>query len=454
MATVIPENRARFSLLEVAEATGGVLFGDLRGGVEGVVSDSRRVSAGCLFVAIRGETHDGHAFASAAVKQGARAVLVDRAAKLTEPGARVEVGDTTTALGDLAAFHRKRWGGRLVAITGSAGKTTTKELVAAAIEGAGVRAQKTIGNLNNLVGVPHMLFTLDGSTTIAAIEVGTSKPGEIARLAEIARPNVGLVTCVAIAHTEGLGSLEAVALEKTSLLRAVETAIANRDDEMLWSHAVRVHSKPIGYGRHAEADVRLLERTLRSDLSTSIRVRIGSREMEAELALPGEGAALNATAAIAVADALGLDLDRAARALASVVPIPGRLAPVTAKNGALLLDDSYNANPASMRVAFETAGEIARATGRRLVGVAGDMKELGAESERAHRAVAGLAEANGAAELHAVGEAMAACVSPIATHYASADDVAFEPAPGDLVLVKGSRSMRMERLVARWKGEP
>lgn len=454
MATVIPENRARFSVLEVAEATGGVLFGDLRGAVEGVVSDSRSVTAGCLFVAIRGENHDGHAFASAAVEKGARAVLVDRAAKLTEPSARVEVGDTTTALGDLAAFHRKRWGGRVVAITGSAGKTTTKELVAAALEGAGVRAQKTIGNLNNLVGVPHMLFTLEPATRLAAIEVGTSKPGEIARLAEIARPNVGLVTCVAIAHTEGLGSLESVAVEKTSLLSAVETAIANRDDEMLWSHAVRVHSKPIGYGRHAEADVRLLERTLRSDLVTAIRVRIGAREIEAELALPGEGAALNATAALAVANALGLDLERAARGLGSVVPIPGRLAATRAASGALVLDDSYNANPASMRVAFETAGEIARATGRRFVAVAGDMKELGAESERAHRAIAGLAKANGAAELHAVGEAMRACDSPIATHYATAEDVGFEPAPGDLVLVKGSRSMRMERLVARWKGEP
>jgi UDP-N-acetylmuramoyl-tripeptide--D-alanyl-D-alanine ligase len=216
-----------------------------------------------------------------------------------------------------------------------------------------------------------------------------------------------------------------------------------------------VHPNVVGYGRNPGADVQLVARTLRSGFESAIRVRIGAREIQAELALPGEGAALNATAALAVAHALGLDLDRAARGLGTVAPIPGRLAPSHAKNGALLLDDSYNANPASMRVAFETAGEIARATGRRFVAVAGDMKELGSESERAHRAIAGLAEATGAAELHCVGEAMRACVSPMARHYATVEDaLSIEPAPGDLVLVKGSRSMRMERLVDRWKEEP
>jgi UDP-N-acetylmuramoyl-tripeptide--D-alanyl-D-alanine ligase len=285
------------------------------------------------------------------------------------------------------------------------------------------------------------------------VEVGTSKPGEIARLAEIAKPNLGLVTCVAVAHTEGLGSLEAVALEKTSLLRDVEIAIVNRDDEVLWEHASRVRNDLVGYGVHPEARTRLLERTLRGDLKSALRVRAGDREVEVVLSLVGGGAAANATAALSVASALGADLDRAARDLATVAPVAGRLELVRGKNDVLVLDDSYNANPASMRVAFETAGEIAALTKRSLVAVVGDMKELGADSERAHREVAAQAEKSGARAMHAVGVEMAAARSSIAIHHA-----ALEPAldaiersirPGDLVLVKGSRSMRMERVVER-----
>ncbi|MDD9964778.1 MAG: Mur ligase family protein, partial [Myxococcales bacterium] len=221
MATPIPANRASFTLTEIAHVTGGRIVGPGQGAVCGVVTDSRRVTPGSLFVALQGEHHDAHRFLPQVAEAGAAAALVMPGRAVAAPTVAIEVPDTLAALGSLAAHHRRAWGGTVVAITGSAGKTTTKELTAAALAATGLSVARTVGNLNNRIGVPMTLLALDASSELAVVEMGTSAPGEIATLAVMTDPQVGVVTTVAVAHSQGLGSLAGVAQEKLSLLAAL-----------------------------------------------------------------------------------------------------------------------------------------------------------------------------------------------------------------------------------------
>ncbi len=219
MATPIPQNEATFVLGEMAATCSGRIDPGCAGKrVRGVVTDSRAVQPGQLYVALRGETHDGHKFLAQAHAQGACAALVERADQAPAGLPIVVVQDTRRALGDLAHLHRSRWAKPVVAITGSAGKTTTKELTAAVLGALGHNVLRTQGNLNNDIGVPMTLLGLTAAHDVAVIELGTSAPGEIARLAQIARADVGVVTTVSLAHTAGLGTLAAVADEKCALL--------------------------------------------------------------------------------------------------------------------------------------------------------------------------------------------------------------------------------------------
>jgi UDP-N-acetylmuramoyl-tripeptide--D-alanyl-D-alanine ligase len=459
MATPIPRNHAPFTLAEVARATGGHLVGDPDACARGVTIDSRAVEAGNLFVAIEGEHHDGHAFVERALSAGGVASVVRRSTGMR--GAHVEVEDTLRALGDLAALHRSRWGGRVVVITGSAGKTSTKELVAAALRGAGLRVLRTEGNLNNLIGLPMTAFGLDESVDVAVLEAGTSKPGEIARLAEVARPDVGVVTLVAAAHTEGLGSVENVGEEKGALFMALGPsghAVANGDDDMVRAWAQRCPAQRVSYfGAGEGADVRLLEWSLEPELRTRCVVALPGREpLVVRLRLLGEAAAMNAAAALAVCSALGADVDAAAAALEEVAPPDGRMRPLAGARDTLVLDDSYNANPRSVVFALDTAAALAQVRDGRVVAVLGDMKELGERAAADHRAVCEHAAAVGVAVLVCIGDAMgqasdAAARRGVKVVRVASSDEAAELLPevileGDVVLVKGSRSMRTERV--------
>jgi UDP-N-acetylmuramoyl-tripeptide--D-alanyl-D-alanine ligase len=492
MATPIPKNDARFSLAEVASATSGRLVSAADEGahVQGVAIDSRAVVAGGLFVAVRGEILDGAAYIPAAASAGAVGLVVDsdwatsQAAQSSDPSLwqlpRVEVSDTTRALGDLAAFHRQRWAGRVVAITGSAGKTTTKELTAAALEGAGARVLKTLGNLNNQFGVPMMLLCAGSQHDTAVLELGTSGPGEIARLGEIAKPQVATVMLAALAHTEGLGSLEAVADEKASLwaaLAAGGTAIVNADDVELMRR-VRRDVNTLSFGTAEGATVRLLDSELRSDgrgTRTSTRVAIqGLGELSFDLAMIGGAAALDACAAIAAVlavfglgegDARGAAIQAAVQALAKVPPTPGRMACKSTRWGVVLCDDSYNANARSMALGLETLHELAEQTGGRSIAVLADMKDLGQFAHGEHVRIGELAVRLGIDVFVGCGPEMAHATSAaarlsagrLAPHptrvahvMAPLDAVALVQSmcrPGDVVLVKGSRAMAMERVV-------
>jgi UDP-N-acetylmuramoyl-tripeptide--D-alanyl-D-alanine ligase len=472
MATPIPRNRARFSLTEIAEATGGALVGSANGqAIEGVVTDSRSVEPSNLYVALRGERLDGHAFVGQALSRGAVAALVQDRSALPQGALGVVVQDSVHALGQLAKRHRERWPGRVIAITGSAGKTTTKELTFVALRAAGAKVSRSLGNLNNAIGAPMSLLCLDQATELCVLELGTSAPGEIARLAEISAPDVAVVTAVGVAHTAGLGSLEQVAKEKASLLWALSvdgTAIYNADDAALCAQLGCVRARQrLGFGRSEQADVRLVSHALdaKPSMLCELFLRATQRKVRCDLAIFGSGPALDAAAAIAVVLAvLGEGaVEEAARGLGDALPVPGRLSPLLGASGVLILDDSYNANPASMRASIDTALELARARGGRALLVLGDMLELGEASRAEHEAVGKQAAQAGVAAVLACGVEMTAAVEAtreqarrlgyelsvahLADPLGAAALLLPLLRPADVVLVKGSRSMGMERVV-------
>jgi UDP-N-acetylmuramoyl-tripeptide--D-alanyl-D-alanine ligase len=470
MATPIPENQARFTLADVVRATGGRLVrGDEAQVVTGVAIDSRAVNAGGLFVAIRGETQDGARYLPQVIAAGAACVLVHAGTEAADGCALIEVSDTTFALGELARFHRTRWGGQVVAITGSAGKTTTKELTAGAFSALGARVLKTQGNLNNQFGVPMTVFCLGASHDLAVLELGTSGRGEIARLGQIVSPDVSVVILAALAHTAGIGTLADVADEKASLFGALGAngvAVVNADDENLMART-RADVRTLSFGTSEKADVQLVSSQL-SVTGTEATVRVGEQQHELSLALIGHAAALDASAALASVVALhGKDaLEQASQGLAQVAAAPGRMVIQPGPDGVFLIDDTYNANPRSMAAALESLSELAKARGARSLAVLGAMKELGPLSPREHAQVGELAVRLGIDVLVGAGPDMAHATAAAAR--LSAGRLAPHPtrvahvlAPldavpiarslwrsGDIVLVKGSRSMAMEQVLS------
>ncbi len=465
---------ARFTREELAAATGGHWTGTPPASVEGVSTDTRTLPAGALFVALRGERFDGHAFLPEAAARGAAAAVVDDRFDPTEglrgPAARLVVEDTLRALGAIAHLHRSRFQIPVVGVTGSNGKTTTREMIAAILATRG-SVLKTEGNLNNEVGVPLTLFGLEPSHSAAVIEMGMSHPGEIARLAAIALPQVGVVTLAAPAHLEGLGTVDAVADAKAELYAGLPPGgivIANADDARMLKRAQASGRRMITFSasKGRRGDVVVLE-IVPFSLASAPEGRqgedglrfvlgVGNREIPVHIpGLIGAHNAANAAAAAAAAIALGCTDREIVRGLSTVRPVGRRLRLETLPSGVALLDDCYNANPASMAAALATLAALA-APGRRSVAVLGDMLELGAFEAEAHRAL-GAEAAKAAAVLAAFGPRSRATAE--AARAAGLDAFHTEDvdalvrwaratlAPGDVLLVKGSRGMRLERLV-------
>lgn len=460
MATTIPSNGARFTRAEVLSATAGTPTGPDWDEAEGVVTDSRQVVPGNLFVALRGERFDAGTFVGSAAEAGAKAVLVEHETEVPEGVSAVRVDDPLRALGELASAHRASFEGTVIGITGSAGKTTTKELLAAALEANEKRVLKTAGNLNNLIGVPMTLFQLASQYDVAVVEMGTSFPGEIPRLAEIAKLDAGIVTLAAAAHTEGLGTVNAVADEKMSLVQSLDAdgiAVTYGDDQRLRKRAAMLAArKSLYYGRAAENDIRVLDWDIDGD-RTRASMQVRGEAVDVRLRLLGEGAVLNAAGAMAMVYGLGLSTTAAAAGMINVTPTEGRLLPRVGRGDRFLIDDTYNANPASVEVALSTARVIAERRQAPLVVVLGDMKELGELSEKAHQEVGALVADTGAFLFIGCGAEMHAAVD--AANAKGMDTLWFEDSEGcaelsdrlplnAVVLVKGSRSMKMERVLA------
>ena len=452
----------RFTADELARATGGRWIGTPPAEVAGVSTDTRTVAAGALFVALKGERFDAHDFLASAAAKGAAAALVAEArAGEPSPLPRLAVPDTLAALGAVARLHRRRFQIPFVAITGSNGKTTTREMIAAILATRGP-VLKTEGNLNNEVGVPLTLFGLDETHQAAVIEMGMNHPGEIARLAAIALPQVGVVTLAAPAHLEGLGTVDAVADAKAELYQGLPEggiAIANADDARMLKRAQASGRRMITFSatKGRRGDVVVLEIVSQGDDGLRFVLGVGNREVPIHIpGLVGAHNAANAAAAAAAAIALGCTDREIARGLAAVRPVGRRLRLETLPSGVRLVDDCYNANPASMSAALRTLTALA-ASGGRAVAVLGDMLELGALEVEAHRALGEEAAKAGLAALAAFGPRSRATAEAAraagleAFHVEELDPlVAWAKSnvrPGDVLLVKGSRGMKLERLV-------
>lgn len=446
------------TLAEIAAGTGGGLAAaarpdDVR--IHGVSIDTRTLGRGDLFVPLTGGRADGHAFLAEAFRRGAAAALCSRAHAAgiagREPGPLVIVDDPTAALQRLARNHRVAWGGLVVGITGSSGKTTTKDLVAAAL-GSDRATHATAGNLNNHLGVPLTLLGLRQEHRAAVVEMGSNHPGEIAALAGIALPDAAVITNAGSAHLEHFGTLEAIAREKASLGHAVPAGgvtFAGADSPLLLAALAGARCRVVRYGLAAGAD-------FRPDAAEDLGPR-GTRLAVSgfpplTLALPGRHQAANALAALAVAREYGLDPARVVAALETYRPFEGRMETRHAR-GAALLVDSYNANPESTRAALDT---LARWPARRRIAVLGDMLELGPRAAEFHREVGGAVRD---AELWTLGEFAAATaegaraggvdVRVFASHEELARALDPELESGVVVLFKASRGAALERIVDR-----
>lgn len=467
MATPIPDNACEFTLAEIAQATGAQVRIGRHAQVTGITTDSRGDLRGKLFVALEGERFDGHCFAERAARDGAAAVLVQRDdVALPADVSVLRVPKTLDALGALGRAHRRRWGGKLVAVAGSAGKTTTKDAIGAALEACEPGSTLvTPGNLNNRVGVPLVLFGLRPEHRFAVIEVGTNQPGEIAQLAAVCEPDVAVLTLIALEHSECLGDLNAIEAEEGSLLAALSeagAAVVNADDERCCRQLdASLAGTKRSYGTSRHANYRIVLRAFELERSLVAVERPDGTTLRLETSLLGAAGALAVSAAVAVTEvSIGRSPDEVRLARAFVQPAlrePGRLRPCELRDGTVVLDDTYNANPASIRSSLETALGLSRARNARLVLVVGEMRELGAFSEEAHREVGQtLAESAPAALIAICGEARrfteAALERGVEARFADTAEEALAHAlelvlPGDVVLVKASRGVRSERVV-------
>jgi UDP-N-acetylmuramoyl-tripeptide--D-alanyl-D-alanine ligase len=445
-------------LLQIAQLSGGSLSGgDGSVEIDKVSTDSRTIKRGELFVALRGENFDGHNFIEATARAGAAGAIVDYKWNGNAPRnfALIRANDTLEAYQQLAANYRKLLKLSVVAITGSNGKTSTKDFTAAVLARR-FRVTKTQGNFNNHVGLPRTILEATSQDEVAVWEIGMNHPGEVAALARIAAPHVGIITNIGVAHIEFMGSRERIAQEKGALAEAIDaegTVILNADDPFTKGIATRTRGKVILAGIKA-GTIRASEAN-QSGSATDFTILEGAHRCRAQLPVPGLHMVQNALLAVAAGRAFGLSLEECAAGLVAAPLTKARLQ-VKEIRGVQFLDDSYNANPDSMKAALRTLVEL-DAEGQRIA-VLGEMRELGDESERGHRELGETAAALKVDRLIAIGNVAATIAnaakqaglensSTVASTAEAAELLSEIAAPGDLILIKGSRLARTEQVI-------
>ncbi len=451
-----------FTLHQLLEATGGELL--LSGPAvhfQGICTDTRNLQRGDIFFALHGEGSNGHKYLKIAREMGAAGAVVDEAV----PGVRrrhneigewnlIEVIDTLYALGQLAQAQRRRFKIPVIAITGSAGKTTTKEMTAAILS---VRhtVVKTPGNFNNEIGMPLTLMQLDEHTQTAVVEFGMRGPGQIGYLAALALPTVGVITNIGASHLELLGTREKIAMAKAELLEVLPahaTVVLPGEDDFFTMLRERARGPVVTVGECPDFDLWASDITLGDTSCANFTLHFRGIELPIALAVPGRVQVNNALAAAAAALAAGSELEDIAIGLAGYTGIDGRMQTHTAKRGFTVIDDSYNANPAAVRAALS---HLAEAPGKVKLAILGDMRELGPDAAELHRELGAYAMTRHIDHLFALGELGRAYVDGADSqnaqwfpdHNAAIAAALTILQPGDIALIKGSRAMKMEVIV-------
>ncbi len=446
---------------EIAKITGGKVQGNfLNKVVRGISTDSRTITKGELFIALKGKNFDGHNFIMDAFRSGASAVIAHKNYKEKNPeGIIIKVKDTLKALGDIAQYWRSRFNIDVIGITGSNGKTTTKELTASVLSGR-YNLLSTEGNLNNLIGVPLMLLKLRDDHEMAVLEFGSSRFGEIARLSEIAKPDVGIITNIGPAHLEYFKTLRGVMKEKIELAKHLRNGllIYNRDDKLLADAARKLKSSTLSFGFNPKSDVRCSEVISEKEGETRFRVKTAQFMYDFSINLTGRHNILNALAAISCGIYFNLEPEEIDRGLRNVFSLKGRWQILHGIAGSTIIDDSYNSNPVSVLAGLQELTQIYR--GRRIFAVLGDMLELGRESEKFHFMLGKRIASMKISNLVTVGNLAKKIASGAESAGFSEDKVFITKSnseainwlratlkKSDVIYVKGSRGMQMEEIV-------
>lgn len=457
---------------DILKATGGhLLRGDTEASFLGLSTDSRTLKRGEIFLALRGEHLDGHAFVREALDKDAAGGIVQNGrlssavAESFKSKLLIAVPETLRALGDMARFWRDKFSLPIIGVTGSNGKTSTKEMIAYLLEEK-FRVLKSPGNFNNLVGLPLTLLDLEPSHEIAVVEMGTNVPGEIKRLAEIARPTVGIITNIGQAHLEGMGSLEFLIKEKGELFRTIGEEgilVVNQNDPHVSVLARDFLARKIGFGIDTEADVMIDRVQWRGVQGVQFRLTVGKERTLVDFPLMGLQSVHNVAAAVAVASLFEMSVEDIKRRLERFKPLPMRMEIISLR-GVTFINDAYNANPPNVEMALRTLS-YTKGKGRSFV-VLGDMLELGDISRVAHQAVGRLIGTLNVAGVFLLGDhasdvaedAIQEGMNPrkvwiVKSHHEIANLLKDLVQPGDWILVKGSRQMRMETVIEIFKEE-
>ena len=455
----------------IAPIQGELIAGSPEAVISGLSTDSRRIAQGELFWALKGEKYDGHDFVAQAIDKGAAGAVIDKGHRpeisVTRNPVLISVTDTLKGLGDLGNWWRRGHPIPVAAITGSVGKTTTKEM-AASILGLHALTLKNEGNLNNLIGLPLTLLLLAKAHQRAVLEMGMNRAGEIARLTEIAEPNMGLITNVGRAHLEGLGDINAVARAKVELLEKMpkeSQAILNGDDELLLRTASPFQRKLTTFGLGPENQIRAEKIQSLGKEGTAFDLRFFGRTQPVRLRVPGLQNVFNALAASAVALCLESSPEHIREGLRGFEGIKGRFMISHLPGGVILVDDTYNCNPASLRAALDSARGLVTGEGRLIVGL-GEMLELGDETVPAHLEAGNMVAERGAFYFLAMGEHAPQMIegavskgfpkqraTEARSHEEMAQEIGASMNKGDVILLKGSRRMQLEIVAGYLKGK-
>lgn len=465
--------RNRFSLQDILDSTGGTLISGDPGKVFSEISiDSRTIKRGDLFIALRGMRFDGHQFVKEAMEKGGEGVIIENESlgekEVLDPRGKtvIVVGDTLRALGDIAHWWRKKHPIPLIAVVGSNGKTTTKEIIATLLEGS-FRVLKTSGNRNNLIGLPLTLLDLGPKHNIAVVEMGMNVKGEIRRMTEIANPDVGLITNISEAHLEGLGTFEELIKAKGELwdtMRPDGVIVVNQDDGHVMKLAERYPGKKVTFGLEVTSDVMAKEIRIEGSKGVRFTLNLTGGEVEVFFPMMGIASIYNALAGTAVASVFGVPREKIIKRLEGFKPFSMRMEIIQMGNGATIINDAYNANPKSMELALKALSEVKDR--RRGIAVLGDMLELGQFSDEAHASIGEKVASLGVDLLFTLGERAEIIAQKARQAGLNEDRVVVSMdhqdllirlkktiKRGDWILVKGSRALSLEKVVLGLMGK-